>query len=203
MLQADSAAGMIFKNDAVLANLPFTGIGQMAVDRNGNIYLTDPQVSSRIFHIDQAGNLTVFADASKGLIAPYGLAIDSRNNVFVANNPGSSPAFILKFDPSGAVTSFATNISSQTIILSMAFDNGDNLYATLQNDNTILKFDRHGNSSVFATGSNRLEQSGCRHGGHLPCRWKRWKGREALFDGTINFLTFVDRHRQKQSERHF
>ena len=83
MLQADSAAGMIFKNDTVLASLPFTGIGQIAVDRNGNVYLTDPQVSSRIFHIDQAGNLTVFADASKGLIAPYGLAIDSRNNVFI------------------------------------------------------------------------------------------------------------------------
>ena len=156
MLQADSAAGMIFKNDTVLASLPFTGIGQIAVDRNGNVYLTDPQVSSRIFHIDQAGNLTVFADASKGLISPYGLAIDSRNNVFVANNPGSSPAFILKFDPSGTVTSFASNISSQPIIRSMTFDNGDNLYATLEDDNTILKFDRRGHSSVFATASNGL-----------------------------------------------
>ena len=156
MLQADSAAGMIFKNDAVLANLPFTGIGQMAVDRNGNIYLTDPQVSSRIFHIDQAGNVTVFADASKRLINPYGLAIDSRNNLFVANNPGSSPAFILKFDPSGTVTSFATNISFQRIIRSMTFDDGDNLYATLEDDNTILKFDRRGHSSVFATASNGL-----------------------------------------------
>jgi len=156
MLQADRSAGTIFKNDTVLANLPFTGIGQIAVDGNGNVYLTDPAVSSRIFHIDQAGNVTVFADASKGLIAPYGLAIDSRNNLFVANNPGSSPAFILKFDPSGTVTSFATNISFQPSIRSMTFDDGDNLYATLEADNTILKFDRPGNSSVFATASNGL-----------------------------------------------
>ena len=138
------------------AYLPFTGIGQIAVDRNGNVYLTDPEVSSRIFHIDQAGNVTVFADASKGLIAPYGLAIDSRNNLFVANNPGSSPAFILKFDPSGTVTSFAINISFQPSMRSMTFDDGDNLYATLEADNTILKFDRRGNSSVFATASKGL-----------------------------------------------
>ncbi len=156
MLQADSSSGMVFKNDSVLANLPLTGIGQLAVDGNGNVYLTDPQVSPRIFHIDQAGHLTVFADASKGLIAPYGLAIDSRNNLFVANNPGGSLAFILKFDPSGTVSSFAANISSQPIIRSMTFDDGDNLYATLQDDNTILKFDSRGNSSVFATASNGL-----------------------------------------------
>ncbi len=155
MLQAD-LTGTIFKNDAVFAYLPFTGIGQIAVDRNGNVYLTDPEVSSRIFHIDQAGNVTVFADASKGLIAPYGLAIDSRNNLFVANNPGSSPAFILKFDPSGTVTSFAINISFQPSMRSMTFDDGDNLYATLEADNTILKFDRRGNSSVFATASKGL-----------------------------------------------
>jgi hypothetical protein len=155
-LQADGAAGVIYKNDSVLANLPVTGIGQIAVDRNGNVYLTDPQISPRIFHIDQSGHVSVFADASKGLIAPYGLAVDSRNNIFVANNPGSSPAFILKFDPSGTVTSFATNFAFQPIIRSMTFDDGDNLYATLQEDNTIVKFDGRGHSSVFATASNGL-----------------------------------------------
>jgi len=154
MLQANLSAATIFKNDAVLANIPYTGIGQIAVDRNGNIYLTDPEISTRIYHIDQAGNVTVFADASKGLINPYGLAIDSRNNLFVANNPGDSPAFILKFDPSGTATSFADNISLRPSIRSMTFDDGDNLYATLEKDNTILKFDSRGNSSLFATANN-------------------------------------------------
>jgi hypothetical protein len=151
-----AGVGTIYKNDAVLATLPLTGIGQIAVDKEGNVYLTDPFVSPRIFHIDQTGNVTVFADASKGLINPYGLAIDSGNNLFVANNPGSSPAFILKFDPSGTAASFATNISSQPIIRSMTFDDRDNLYATLEADNTILKFDRRGHSSVFATASDGL-----------------------------------------------
>jgi hypothetical protein len=146
--------GTIFKNDTVLANLPNSEIGQIAVDRKGNIYLSDPFDSQQILHIDQAGNVTVFADASKGLITPFGLAIDSRNNLYVANNPGRSPAFILKFDPSGTVTPFATNISMQPVIRSMTFDDRDNLYATLEDDNTILKFDRRGHSSVFASASD-------------------------------------------------
>jgi DNA-binding beta-propeller fold protein YncE len=153
-LQPDLSTGVIYKNDTVFANLPITGIGQIAVDRNGNVYLTDPAIASRIFHIDQAGKVTVFADASKGLTTPIGLAIDSRNNLFVANNPGSSPAFILKFDPSGTVTSFATNISFQPSIRSMTFGDDDNLYATLQADDTVLKFDRRGKSSVFANATD-------------------------------------------------
>jgi hypothetical protein len=54
--------------------------------------------------------VTVFADAAQGLDTPYGLAIDSMDNIFVANNPPSQPAFILKFDPSGTATLFATDI---------------------------------------------------------------------------------------------
>jgi hypothetical protein len=143
----------IFKNDTILARLPLTGIGQLAMDAKENVYLTDPFVSARILRIDQAGNVSVFADASKGLIGPYGMAIDSRNNLFVANNPPGGAAFILKFDPSGTVAPFAANISFQPIIESMTFDEHDNLYATLRADNTILKFDSRGHSNVFAAAS--------------------------------------------------
>lgn len=154
LYSADSSA--IFRNDRLFASLPFTGIGQLAVDGTGNLYLTDPPIASRLFRIDQWGHVTVFADASSGLNHPYGVAVDSRNNIYVANNPGSMPASILKFDPSGTATSFATNISLQPGIRSMTFDHHDNLYATLQNDNTIVKFDRHGHSAVFATANDGL-----------------------------------------------
>jgi sugar lactone lactonase YvrE len=161
-------SSVVFKNDIVFANLPSTGIGQIAIDSSGNVYLADPAISSRIYRIDQAGNVTVHADASKGLINPYGLAIDGRNNLFVANNPGSSPAFILKIDPLGTVTSFAANISFQPEITSMTFDDDDNLYAALRADSTILKFDRRGNTSVFASASDGLVHPGAITAGACP-----------------------------------
>jgi hypothetical protein len=47
----------IFKNDVSFASLPFTGIGQLAVDSRGNLYLTDPSISPRVFRIDPAGGM--------------------------------------------------------------------------------------------------------------------------------------------------
>jgi hypothetical protein len=165
----------IFKNATVHATLPFTGIGQLAVDTKGNVYLTDPFIAPRIFRIDQAGNVTVFADASKGLSGPYGLAVDSRNNLFVANNPPSGPAFILKFDPAGTVASFASNISFQPEIESMTFDDRDNLYAALQADNTVLKFDSLGHFTVFATANDGLNFPSAVTAGSCRVDEKEWE----------------------------
>jgi sugar lactone lactonase YvrE len=146
----------IFKNDVSFANLPFTGIGRLAVDSQGNLYLTDPFVSPRVFRIDPTGNVIVFADATQGLSSPYGLAIDSRDNIFVANLAQSGSVSILKFDPSGTVTSFAPDIARFTAVRGMTFDHNDNLYVALDQLNTILKFDKTGNSSVFADASDGL-----------------------------------------------
>jgi hypothetical protein len=96
------------------------------------------------------------ADATKGLNGPFGLAIDNDDNIFVANNPPSAPAFILKFDPSGTPSPFAADISFQPSIRSMTFDQHGYLYASLAEDNKILKFDKAGNFSVFAEASNGL-----------------------------------------------
>jgi hypothetical protein len=155
--EGDNASNVtIFKNHVTLAHISSTGIGRLAVDSGGNLYLTDPFISPRLFRIDQAGNVAVFADAAQGLDNPYGVAIDKEDNIFVANNPGSQPAFILKFDLSRTATPFATNISFQPSIRSMTFDDKNNLYATLQSDSTILKFDKDGNSSIFADANDGL-----------------------------------------------
>lgn len=159
----------IFKNDVALASLGDIGLGQLAIDSTGTLYLTD-FVSARILRIDQGGNVAVFADASKGLDTPYGLAVDRNDDVFVANNPGSSPAFILKLNPLGTATSFATGISVQPGILSMTFDRHHNLYAALRADNTILKFDRHGSSTIFATASDGLDSPGAITVGACPVK---------------------------------
>jgi hypothetical protein len=150
-----TANGGIFKNGMLFASLPpSTGIGRLAIDSSGNLYLTDPFSTYQVLRIDPNGNVTLFADATDGLLGPYGLAIDSMDNIYVANSIGG-PLSILKFDPSGTSTLFAVE-NSVNISRSMVFDRNDNLYATLENSNQILKFDKAGNSSVFADASDGL-----------------------------------------------
>jgi hypothetical protein len=150
----------VFKNDVLLATLPFTSIGQLAVDSRGIVYVTDPHIASRVFRIDQTGSVTVFAGPSQGLSDPFGLAIDSNDNVFVANNPGAAAGFILRFDSSGVVSPFAAGISFQPGILSLAFDSADHLNAALRSDDQILRFDETGNSIVFADAADGIHHPG-------------------------------------------
>lgn len=142
----------IFKNGTVFATIR-GNIHKLAVDSKGNLYITQSfgvnQDASNLLRIDPQGNVTLFADESDGLDSPFGLAIDSTDNIFVANNPPSAPAFILRIDPTGTATTFATDIAFQPIIRGMTFDSDDNLYVTLEED-TILKFDPFGNQSGFA-----------------------------------------------------
>jgi hypothetical protein len=159
----------IFKNGALLTShlSAASEVGKLVADRKGNLYVTLP-ITSQLLRVDPLGNVTVFADTTKGLNGPFGLTVGPDNEVYVANNPPSEPAFILKFDPSGTPSSFATNISSQPDILGLAFaverdgpgnekENRDGkVYATLAAENEILSFDSMGNSSLFADASDGL-----------------------------------------------
>ena len=147
-----ASGGKIFKNGALFASLPgAVGEGDLAADSSGNLYVTDT-FASQLFRIDKVGIVSLFADASDGLNIPIGLALDSADNLFVANNTPSAAGSILKFAPSGSVTTFARDISFQPGIRSMVMsvDKSDSLYVPLENENKILKFDRAGNLSVFA-----------------------------------------------------
>ena len=147
-----AAAGTIFKNGVPFAALPVNEeVGDLAIDSSGNLYVSYP-ISSKLFRGDPSGAVTLFADLSDGLISPFGLAVDSADNLFVANGPPSAPGFILKFGPSGTSTVFAKNISFQPGIRSLAirFDKNDILYVPLFDNNKILVFDSGGNSAVFA-----------------------------------------------------
>jgi hypothetical protein len=157
----------VYKNGALFTNLLPGGseMGKMVADRRGRLYVTQP-VTSKVVRVDALGNVTVFADATQGVNSPYGLAVDGKDNIYVANNPPSAPAFIQKFDPSGVLSSFATGISSQPNIRGMMFDlerdgrvnEGDrDLYAALAAENEILKFDATGHSSLFADASDGLD----------------------------------------------
>jgi DNA-binding beta-propeller fold protein YncE len=156
----------VFKNGVSFAHLPGgSEMGKMVADRRGRLYITQP-ITSQVLRLDALGNVTVFADATQGVNSPEGVAVDREGNIYVANNPPSAPAFILKFDPSGTPSAFAADISSQPEIWGMAFDleqgdrinEGDrDLYAALELQNEILKFDAAGHSSVFADASDGLD----------------------------------------------
>jgi hypothetical protein len=151
-------ADTIFKNGLLFATVPdVTEMGNIATDSKGNLYITKP-ISSLVFRIDPLGNVTQFADSSQGLDAPYGLAVDRRDNIFVANNVPSAPVVILKFDQSGSPSHFATTVQIQPDIRSMTFDQHGNLYATSWGFSAILKFDVNGKSSVFADARQGLDR---------------------------------------------
>ena len=154
-----AAAGKVLKNGAPFAALPVNeAVGDLAIDSSGNLYVSYPILSSKIFRVDPSGAVTLFADPSDGLISPFGLAVDSTDNLFVANNPPSAPGFLLKFDPSGTSAVFANNISFQPGIRNLAirFDKNDILYVPLGEDNKILVFDPAGNSAIFADETDGL-----------------------------------------------
>lgn len=156
----------VFKNGVLLTSLLPGGseMGKMAVDRKGRLYLTQP-ITSNVVRVDALGNVSVFAGATKGVNSPYGVAVDGEDNIYVANNPPSLPAFIQRFDPTGVASSFAAGISSQPNIRGMAFDldrdgrvseRDHDLYVALGAENQILKFDAAGHSTLFADASAGL-----------------------------------------------
>lgn len=153
----------LWKNGTVLATPISTAseIGKLAADSKGYVYITLP-VTSQLLRVDQAGHLIVFADASKGLNSPYGIAVGHDDEVYVANNPPSAPAYITKFSPAGTPSTFAANISFQPDIRGLAYvaghdGHGAKLYATLAADEEVLEYDESGNSTVFADSSDHLD----------------------------------------------
>lgn len=151
---AEGAA--VFKNGVLFANLPDASeVGRLAVDRKGVLYLTKP-LTSQLLRIDSLGNVTVFADLTQGLNEPFGLAVDGKGNIFVANNPPSAPGFILEFDRSGTSAPFAMDIAFQPSLSGMTFDR-DKLYVVAAELDEILQFDMRGKSSIFAGASEGLK----------------------------------------------
>ena len=82
---------------------------------------------------------------------PWGLAFDSRSNLFVAD---SSAGKIYKFNniggiPTSSYTTYATNMSQPT---GLAFDSNDNLFVADYSAGKVDKIDTNGVRTTFATG---------------------------------------------------
>jgi sugar lactone lactonase YvrE len=80
----------------------FQGIGGIAIDKQGNLFVTD---INKVYKITQAGVVSMIAEG--GLLTWLtGIAIDMDGNLFVSNS-GSGSHVILKINQQGVVSVFA------------------------------------------------------------------------------------------------
>jgi sugar lactone lactonase YvrE len=99
-----------------------------------------------IYELTPSGAKSTFAS---GLHNVAGLAFDSSNNLFVADNDGNISGNIYKFTPNGASSTFASGTTGAN---GLAFDTAGNLFVGNYGNGTIYKYTPGGVPSTFATG---------------------------------------------------
>ena len=121
----------------------------LAFDSKGNLFVADPS-DSKIVKITPAGGQTDFATG----IIPAGIAFDAGGNLFAIDR--ASTGSILKYTPSGAMTTFVADLGDGGPT-GLAFDSNGNLYVSKSGNNTagsgsIVKFAPNGTMTPFALG---------------------------------------------------
>ncbi|PYK68564.1 MAG: hypothetical protein DME45_06760 [Verrucomicrobia bacterium] len=121
----------------------------LAFDSKGNLFVADPS-DNVILKITPAGVQTNFATG----VTPAGIAFDGAGNLFAINTAASGS--ILKYTPSGTMTTFVPNLGGGGPT-GLVFDSNGNLYVSKAGNNTqgsgsIVKFAPNGTMSPFASG---------------------------------------------------
>jgi sugar lactone lactonase YvrE len=151
-LFAPPANGAIYKFDSAGNRTVFnsgTYADWLAFDSKGNLFAGDPS-DFKIIEITPAG---VQSDFATGITAA-GIAFDPAGNLFVINT--ASTGSILKYTPSGTMTTFVANLGDGGPI-GLAFDSNGNLYVSKSGNNmpgngSIVKVAPNGTMSPFAAG---------------------------------------------------
>src|SRR6476661_27517 len=121
----------------------------LAFDSKGNLFAADPP-DGVIVKITPGGVQTNFATG----ITAAGIAFDASGNLFAINTASSGS--ILKYTPSGTMTTFVANLGDGGPT-GLVFDSNGNLYVSKAGNNTagsgsIVKFAPNGTMSPFAAG---------------------------------------------------
>ncbi len=166
---------------STFGNAPLNQPDSLAFDKSGNLYVAN-EFGNNIIKLDPQGNWSVFSDFngvsaaiglafdSKGnLFGAFGganqllkfdaygnqslfawtpsscyyLTADQNDNLYASSQTGP----IYKIDPRGVVSTF---VNSTMVAAGVDCDSNGNLYAIYGNQ--IVKYDSHGNASVFASG---------------------------------------------------
>lgn len=108
------------------------------------VYVADVNTGA-IKQFNSAGQGSAFGNV--GAVNPVDVLADGSGNLYVANRSGSISGNIDRFDRTGHLILF----SSQTDFPSgMAMDSSGTLYAAMVGNNSIYKYDAHGNATLFA-----------------------------------------------------
>ncbi len=138
-----------------VCDLPFTGTGDLEIDSQGNLYLSDPFVNDIIYRILPDGTVEIFADHLDGVSRPYGLAMDAQDNLYVANSDPWDPS-VIRLTPEGQGEPFASGGLLEPSVLDLAFDSQGNLLAACRNYHKIIRYDSEGNDTLFADSDDGL-----------------------------------------------
>jgi DNA-binding beta-propeller fold protein YncE len=123
--------------------LPFYGAAFIALDTQGNMYITDndrPHQQSRLLKLSPDGQLLNEWHVFKSTSSPVGLAVDGRGNIYVA---ARNESVIYKIDPSGQVV-MKWRPASGSLPIGLSLDQQGNVYVALFDGNTIQKYSPDG-----------------------------------------------------------
>jgi uncharacterized protein (TIGR03437 family) len=134
----------------------FGDLDSMAVDRDGNIYVSDPS-SSVVRRIGTDGVITRYAgngrrgdsgDNASALLAqldsPTGLAVDAAGTLYICD---TGSAKIRKVTPDGTITTLASGVGP---CRGVAVDSAGFVYWTVPAAHVVLRVDAAGKGSIYA-----------------------------------------------------
>ena len=128
------------------------GLGEIDLDRRGNLYLTDPFTTESVIRFAPDGSHCTLAGPEEGLASPYGLCVLPNDDIYVTGfDPESHDCQIHKVDATGTVSLFADDVATPgSSIRGLDTDAADQLYATVEGpQSTLLKIHTDGSHEVL------------------------------------------------------
>jgi DNA-binding beta-propeller fold protein YncE len=141
---------------SVFASTGLSGPFGLAFDSSGNLYVGNFN-NNTVEKFNSGGQGTVFANSL--MDGPAGMAFDTNGNLYVASlNEPQLPfvGSIAKFDSTGHGTVFTDSTRFNSGLhnpYGLAIDNNGFLYSANVEGDNIVKYDRFGTATIFATSS--------------------------------------------------